>query len=139
MVVIAIIAVLAAAAVPAYRGYVANANLARVSAHFEGADRFINSEFQRLKAMLTLGSVSLERAESETSAAALIDLLNGNGGGRAPGGGAPYGGAADDLLGTVGLTVSGSIADGDLVVTLTRPAYGEYEAPLSRVFDWREF
>lgn len=58
MVVIAIIAVLAAAAIPAYQGYVANANVARVSAHFEGADRYVRSEFQRLQAMLTLGSVS---------------------------------------------------------------------------------
>ena len=139
MVVIAIIAVLAAAAIPAYQGYVANANVARVSAHFEGADRYVRSEFQRLQAMLTLGSVSLTAAEQETSAEALISVLNGTGNGRAPGGGDPYGAEASDLAGTIGVAATGSLADGDLVVTLARPAYGEFDAAVTRDFQWREF
>ncbi len=139
MVVIAIIAVLAAAAVPAYQGYVANANVARVSAHFEGADRYVRSEFQRLQAMLTLGSVSLEAAEQGTSAETLISVLNGTGNGRAPGGGDPYAAQASDLAGTIGVAASKSIGQGDLVVTLTRPAYGDFEEAMTRDFQWRDF
>ena len=139
MVVIAIVAVLAAAAIPAYQGYVANANVARVSAHFEGADRYVRSEFQRLQAMITLGSVSVDVAEAQTSADALIEILNGSGNGRAPGRGAPYGVEANDVAGTIGVASVGSISAGDLVVTVTRPAYGEFEAELARDFVWREF
>ncbi len=51
-------------------------------------------------------------------------------GGKAPGGGVPYAATADNALGTVGVTVTGTINANPptLQVVVTRPAYGDFTA-----------
>jgi prepilin-type N-terminal cleavage/methylation domain-containing protein len=142
MIVVAIIGVLAAIALPAYQEYVRNANMARVNAHYETAVRVVVHEMRKVQAQLPLRTpyADVTAADAVVTAGGgqyFVDLLNGTGG-QAPGGGAPFALAADDATGTVGVAIaSGTIATDDLVVTVTRPAYADFAAQVTRTETWR--
>jgi type IV pilus assembly protein PilA len=48
MIVVAIIGILAAVALPAYQDYIKNANMAKVSTHYDEAQRFVENELRRV-------------------------------------------------------------------------------------------
>ena len=91
MIVVAIIGILSAVAIPAYQGYIENANMAKVSAHYSSAVNLVRSTIAKGDANVALG---LERG-TPTDAEGWVTELN-KAGGSAPGGGAAYGKVSND-------------------------------------------
>ena len=140
MIVVAIAGILAAIALPLYRDYVQNANMAKVNTHYEAAASFVEAELRKIQTELAMNVRTPEQQDELMSAAFWIQRLAGSGG-TAPGGGPPYieGLTGDDGQGQVGLSESGTIAgDGDYAVTITRPAYGDLPAGAQRVVRWAD-
>lgn len=143
MIVVAIIGILAAVALPAYQDYIENSNMAKVSSHFEEGVRFTENELRKIQADVAIGRLdSLADADPDFTQAAFVDLLNSNGG-RSPGGDDPYAAAAVDASGVVGVAVANTLAAGTWTATFTRPQYGQFDAPTSanggvKVVDFNE-
>ena len=111
MIVVAIIGILAAVALPAYNDYIDSAN-ATARENFSAARRFVANEVAKAQSQATLAGSALTLPE----AASIISTLNASGA-RAPGGGDAYAGAADDASGAVGIALSSG------TYTITLPAY----------------
>ena len=116
MIVVAIIGILAAVALPAYQDYIKTANMARVSSNFEEAVRVTKATFSKGATRRALG---------------LTDDIPGDDAGwigiygsayLAPGGGPAYigGGAASNTTGAIGVAATGSTQ-----VILTMPDYAD--------------
>ena len=125
MIVVAIIGILSAVAIPAYQGYIENANMAKVSAHYSSAVNLVRSTIAKGDANVALG---LERG-TPTDAEGWVTELS-KAGGSAPGGGAAY--LELDFPGSPAhreATRNGQIGvfgrdDGD--VEIVRPCYGTF-------------
>ena len=125
MIVVAIIGILSAVAIPAYQGYIENANMAKVSAHYSSAVNLVRSTIAKGDANVALG---LERG-TPTDAEGWVTELS-KAGGSAPGGGAAYleldaeGGPTH-----INATRNGQIGvfdrDGG-EVSIVRPCYGTF-------------
>ena len=120
MIVVAIIGILAAVALPAYQDYIKTANMSKVQSHFEEGARYIQNELRKVRTQQALGVTA-----ALPTAAEVITALTGQGG-TAPGGGDPYAAAADPVTGVVGVAeaASGSAT----IYTVTRPAYEDLTA-----------
>jgi prepilin-type N-terminal cleavage/methylation domain-containing protein len=140
MIVVAIIGILAAVALPAYQDYIETTNMAKVNTHFEEAGRFARNEMARTKTNLAIGSETLAEAAARMNTSQnWIDLLTAEiGNATAPEGGVPpYAAAPVDATGVVGVAVTaGALASADLEVTVTRPAYGAFESQETLVITW---
>jgi prepilin-type N-terminal cleavage/methylation domain-containing protein len=137
MIVVAIIGILAAVALPAYQSYIRNANMAKVTSHFDEAVRYAENEMRRVQARTAMGLV-LDATNDDVTAAGLTARLL-QSGGTAPNGDPAYADAADDVAGVVGIADNGgSVAAGDLAITITRPEYLDLPAVAPAVVDWRE-
>lgn len=139
MIVIAIIGILAAISIPAYQGYVENSNMAKVTAHYEGAVRYAEVELRKVQTDLSVGRIANlgdADATGNYTQAGLVALLNGSGG-TAPGGGDPYvEGNGDGNTGAIGVTVNGTLAAGDWTVTFERPVIYGFAAADTRSASW---
>ena len=139
MIVIAIIGILAAISIPAYQDYVENSNMAKVTAHYEGAARFAEVELRKVQTDLAVGRIAnlaAADASGDYTQAGLVALLNGNGG-TAPGGGAPYAaGNGDANTGAIGVAVTGTLAARDWVVTFERPQIYGFAQAATRTTRW---
>ena len=135
MIVVAIIGILSAVAIPAYQGYIENANMAKVSAHYSSAVNLVKSTIAKGDANVALG---LERG-TPTDAEGWVTELN-KAGGSAPGGGAAYVHlSVDDYLSD---KRSDSIIKGQIIlvesktvlgidgVAIVRPCYGSFSTEL---------
>jgi prepilin-type N-terminal cleavage/methylation domain-containing protein len=131
MIVVAIIGVLAAVALPAYRRYVHSAQMAKVTAHFDEGVNYVVNEMRRMQAEIAMGTETIGTAQK--TAVELLAELNAQGG-NAPAGGPAYAAAPDDLGGAVGLS---AVNDGTAQyrVTLSRPAYEDL-SEASLVLAW---
>lgn len=126
MIVVAIVGVLAAAAIPAYRNYVENANMAKVNAHYRQGVRFVENELRRAQAQIALGTLAAAGADARYTGTGWLGLLNGQGGGTAPSGALAYAATVDDAGGVVGVATTGDFANNSMVVTFTRPRYADF-------------
>jgi type IV pilus assembly protein PilA len=141
MIVVAIIGILAAVALPAYQDYIRNANQAKVTAHADEAARFVENDLRRVQAGLAMGTLTAANADIELSQANLLVSLNGGGAAAAgnataPGGGDAYLATAggDAASGMVGVVVgAGTVALGTYTATIDRPAYPTGNNPLTAV------
>lgn len=138
MIVVAIIGILAAVALPAYQDYIRNANQAKVTSHADEAARFVENELRRVQAAMAMGTLTAVQADGQVDQAAVLVALNGGAAGAAgnataPGGGDAYLAAANAVTGVVGVAVAGAIEDGDYVATIVRPAYPTGNDPLTEV------
>ena len=132
MIVVAIIGILSAVAIPAYQGYIENANMAKVSAHYSSAVNLVRSTIAKGDANVALG---LERG-TPTDAEGWVTELN-KAGGSAPGGGAAFSGTIlpnfsdkeyRDAIKIGHILVADDMErdEGDGLVLL-RPCYGGWE------------
>jgi len=139
MIVVAIIGILAAVALPAYQEYIETTNMAKVNTHYEEAVRFARNEMARTKTNLAIQSETIAAADARLADATawLTIFASEVGNATAPEGGPPFGAAANDATGMVGVAVpSGSVTTADLVVQITRPAYGAYVSQLVTPVCW---
>ena len=91
MIVVAIIGILAAVALPAYQDYIRNANMSKVNSHYEEGARFVNNEFRKIQAQLAMGTYANAAAADAAATATRtgVNTMNSQGG-TAPGGELPY-------------------------------------------------
>ena len=122
MIVVAIIGILAAVALPAYKQYITNANIAKVKSHFEEGSRLVENDMRNYRTGKALGK---NPAALGDTAAEWIKRLNPNKV-RSPGGTNAYvdSAAPSGADGEVGVEiVRGTLAGQDLTVRLLLPAY----------------
>ena len=121
MIVVAIIGILAAVALPAYQDYISTANMTKINAQYETAIKVT-------KTTMVKGSTQRALNLTETTPSTRVGWISiyNPGESLAPGGGDAYAEAADATTGAIGVVVSG--AGVTTVVTLTKPAYADLTA-----------
>ena len=153
MIVVAIIGILAAVALPAYQDYINNSNMAKVTSHYEEGVRYAQNEFRKIQSELALGiHANAAAADTANPPASWLIALNGQTpgdvttGGKAPGGGPAYvdtPAGGDPATGSIGVVVSGSIATAgangtsNFQIIFTRPAYLQLTEEI-RTVAWSE-
>jgi type IV pilus assembly protein PilA len=118
MIVVAIIGILAAVALPAYQDYIKTANMAKVTSHYEEAVRLARTTYVKGSTQVALGLDSTV----PVNASGWISAFN-PGGNLAPGGGAAYLGTANDTTGAVGVVSTDATN-----VVISRPEYQDLDA-----------
>jgi len=121
MIVVAIIGILAAVALPAYQDYIKTANMTKVTSHYEEAVRLARSTYVKGNTQVALGLASTV----PTDASGWISAFN-PGGNLAPGGGPAYLAAVDDDKGAVG------VVGDDTAITISRPDYQDFTGAVSQ-------
>ena len=119
MIVVAIIGILAAVALPAYQDYIKTANMTKVNAQYENAIRASRATFVKGNTQIALGLASTVPTDNN----GWIAVFNPQGT-LAPGGTAAYQTAANSATGVIGVT--GVYTAGAATVSIVRPAYADY-------------
>ena len=121
MIVVAIIGILAAVAIPAYQGYIENANMAKVSSQYGSAVNLVKGTMAKAATNQALGLAT----GIPSGASGWVTELT-KAGGAAPSGDPAY--VAADFILTH--STNGQITvevDGDGDVTITKPCYGQID------------
>ena len=121
MIVVAIIGILAAVALPAYQDYIKTANMSKVQAHYEEAKRLAGTTFVKGFVQQSLN----QPVTVPTNFSAWADSFDSQGT-KAPGGGNAFQTAPDDLTGAIGVTYTGTFPTSTIIIA--RPAYAEFTA-----------
>ena len=122
MIVVAIIGILAAIAIPSYNSYIDTSNFTKAKGNGAEAVRIIKNEISKAKSQLALGMTPANiggnhAADPATTGAEWITYLNNTTGALAPSGGAAYAAAAVDADGVVGVAFAAP------TFTITTPDY----------------
>ena len=142
MIVVAIIGILAAVALPAYQSYIDTANMGKVNSHYEEAIKYVRGEMSRVRTNLAMGVMDSAQADAALEAAGILASLEAEVGSQkfdfgSPTGAAAYGPAAVDAAGTVGIADNGGAASaGTIEVTVTRPVYIDLPTSTSETVVW---
>ncbi len=120
MIVVAIIAILAAIAIPAYNGYIAEANATRVNTAFTEAVSAAKSEMAKRQTVISRSGVRAYNGGNAMTAQNWIDIFNPDGN-SAPSGDLQFA-AASTAGGVIGVAV-GVDAAGNPTVVISRPDY----------------
>ncbi len=124
MIVVAIIGILAAIAIPSYNSYIDTSNMSKVTSNFDEARRIIKNEASKEKSQAALGLVPTGinggTLPSVATAADWVLHLNNTTAAKAPSGAAAYAAAVVDADGVVGIG-GGPISTAAVVVT--QPQY----------------
>jgi type IV pilus assembly protein PilA len=142
MIVVAIIGILAAVALPAYQSYIRNANMAKVVTHADEAVRYVSNELRRVQSSIAMGTLTPDAAFTQVNQVNLLQRLNGGvagtaGNATAPGGGDAFANAPEAALGRVGVAQAGTALDATYIVTITRPAYLDVPQSVSTI-NWSQ-
>jgi len=127
MIVVAIIGILAAVALPAYQDYIKNANMAKVNSQYSSAANYVKATLIKDK---TAAAVSGAAAVAPASAVLWVAALN-EAGGLSPTGADAYVAASA----VVAHATSGQIAitDDGTDITIIRPCYEDYTPLLQTI------
>lgn len=125
MIVVAIIGILAAIAIPSYSNYINTSNMAKVSGNATEAMRIIKNEISKARSQQAMGITTAAQGltdingsiATDASAGDWIAYLNTTTNAKSPSGASGFAAAAVDADGVVG------IAEAAGVFTITTPAY----------------
>ncbi len=127
MIVVAIIAILAAIAIPAYQQYIRDANIQKVSTHYEEAINASKAEQARYQALLARLGSGFSLSESPgfdaTSMEDLIDNVYNTDGNLSPTGANAFTALANATAANGAIGVSLTSAGNQVTMMLVRPAY----------------
>ena len=118
MIVVAIIGILAAVALPAYQDYIKTANMARVSSNYEEAVRVSKATYSKGATRRALGLSD----DVPVDTGQWIDIYGADA--LAPGGGSAYSTTAAGIAATGAIGVVATASS----VTLVMPQYGDFAA-----------
>ena len=123
MIVIAVIGILVAFALPAYQDYTRTANMAKVTSHYEEAVRFVYNEMYKDQTRVSMGNTSTLPPDGPSWVTLINPTVF-----LSPGGDPAYKPGALNATDTASGVIGVVAANGGLQVTLTRPAYRDFSA-----------
>ena len=127
MIVVAIIGILAAVALPAYQDYIKTANMSKVLAHYEEAKRLTGTTLVKGRVQNALNQPTTVPLDTS----GWVNIFD-SAGVLAPGGGAAFQAAANDTTGAVGVNSSGTFPN--ITVVLSLPAYANLSARTDTIY-----